>query len=172
MITLSFEKNHVIFAMHIRFGSGIHFEVFLFTKVKFQTRSDSLSWHFSIWRTFTPRLTFRKCTRTPNILSWLWKTKGATFWICFPFSVGGSDTVGVAEALNAEKWFPCMICVSNIPPAFLAHFPSDILLLTIFVTGRLRLCLMWTSVRKSWVIKTKLLLTRKNWALCQLLSAP
>ena len=38
---------------------------------------------------------------------------------------------------------PCMICVSNIPPAFLAHFPSDILLLTIFVTGWLpRPCLM------------------------------
>ena len=38
---------------------------------------------------------------------------------------------------------PCMICVSNIPPAFLPHFPSDILLLTIFVTGWLRPCLMW-----------------------------
>ena len=38
----------------------------------------------------------------------------------------------------AEKWFPCMICVSNIPPAFLPHFLSDILLLTIFVTGGLR----------------------------------
>ena len=46
--------------------------------------------------------------------------------------------VGVAQTLNAEKWFPCMICVSNIPPAFLAHFLSDILLLTIFVTGWLR----------------------------------
>ena len=45
---------------------------------------------------------------------------------------------GAGQTLNAEKWFPCMICVSNIPPAFLPHFLSDILLLTIFVTGWLR----------------------------------
>ena len=53
---------------------------------------------------------------------------------------------------------PCMICVSNIPPAFLPHFPSDILLLTIFVTGWLPPpCLMWRRKRTWWSASKKLL---------------
>ena len=64
---------------------------------------------------------------------------------------------------------PCMICVSNIPPAFLPHFPSDILLLTIFVTGWLPPpCLMWRRKRTWWSASKK---TSVNWSFSKTLTS-
>ena len=75
----------------------------------------------------------------------------------------------VGQTLNAEKWFPCMICVSNIPPAFLAHFLSDILLLTIFVTGWLRPPVWCEAALEEKGDQDKITsASKKNWTFCQL----